>query len=91
MKTVKNQLDTLADRSLAHPEVVIAASAYYKVTARARAAREEGEKGAVSIEQAIITVAVIAFALLIMAGIATVVHNLSGQIKNNPDPVVTVK
>ncbi len=80
MKTVKNHLDTLADRSLEFPEAVAATSLYYTVTSRARRAREDGERGAVSIEQAIITIAVIAFAIVILAVISTVVHNLAGQV-----------
>ena len=86
MTTLRNRLDTVADASLRHPEVVVAASLYYSVTERARAARKNGDKGAVSIEQAIITIAVIAFAIVVLTAISLVVKNLTAKVKTPTVP-----
>jgi len=88
MSTVKDRLGVL--RSMPLPlellPVVAAAQLLHSVTERARKARDEGEKGAVSIEQAIITIAVIAFAILIVGAIYKVVTGLSGQISTPTVP-----
>lgn len=82
MTAMKDRLGAL--RSVPMPlgflPLMLAANAFQSVTDRARRAREDGEKGAVSIEQAIITIAVIAFAILIIGSIWAVVQNLNGQI-----------
>jgi len=82
MSTVKDRLGVL--RSMPLPlellPVVAAAQLLHSVTERARKARDEGEKGAVSIEQAIITIAVIAFAILIVGSIWVVVKQLNSQV-----------
>jgi len=88
MTRVKDRLGALRSVPLPSqfPPVVAAASLYYSATERARKAREEGDRGAVSIEQAIITIAVIAFAILIVGSIWVVVQNLNGQISSPPVP-----
>jgi ABC-type Fe3+ transport system permease subunit len=86
MSTVKDRLGALRSvpLPLGIPPVVVATSLFYSVTERARRARRDGERGAVSIEQAIITIAVIAFALLIMGTIWITVKSLNGQIDQAP-------
>jgi len=59
---------------------VLAVTMMQSVSDRARKARKDGEKGAVSIEQAIITIAVIAFAILIVGSIWVVVQQLNSQV-----------
>jgi Flp pilus assembly pilin Flp len=82
MSTVKDRLGALGNvpLPLEFLPVVLAADLFQSVTERARRARRDGEKGAVSIEQAIITIAVIAFAILIIGSIYAVVGNLNKQI-----------
>ncbi len=89
MNAVKSRLGTLADLPMELLPVVMAANVFYSVTARARAARRSGEKGAVSIEQALITVAIIAFALVVLGGIAVVVGKVTNNVKNAPVAVPT--
>ena len=93
MSTVKDRLGALRNVPLPLEFLPVAAAAglFYSVTERARKARKDGEKGAVSIEQAIITIAVIAFAILIVGSIFVVVNNLNGQIQTPTVPGTTTK
>jgi heme/copper-type cytochrome/quinol oxidase subunit 2 len=86
MNAVKSRIGALREMSLPVEflPVLMVANVYHSVTERARAAREDGERGAVSIEQAIITIAVVAFALVILVAIAALVANVTGQINQAP-------
>lgn len=84
MSTWKNRWDAAANASLAYPEVLALASVYYTVTERSRAVRKSEEKGAVSIEQAIITIAVIAFAIVVLLAISAVVKTEAGNVQAPP-------
>ena len=81
MSVVKDRLGALRG-ALAPLEFlpVLAVTMMQSVSDRARKARKDGEKGAVSIEQAIITIAVIAFAILIVGSIWVVVKQLNSQV-----------
>ncbi|WP_152645775.1 hypothetical protein [Streptacidiphilus albus] len=89
MNAMKSRLGAMADLPMTYLPVAMAANLYYSVTARAREARRDGEKGAVSIEQALITVAVIAFALVVLAAIAVVVGNVTTKVQQAPLSVPT--
>ena len=82
MSVVKDRLGALrgALAPLEFLPVLAAVTMMQSVTDRARKARKDGEKGAVSIEQAIITIAVIAFAILIVGSIWVVVKQLNSQV-----------
>jgi TRAP-type mannitol/chloroaromatic compound transport system permease small subunit len=86
MNAVKSRIGALREMSLPVEflPVLMVANVYYSVTERARTARQDGERGAVSIEQAIITIAVVAFALVILAAIALLVKNVTAGIDTAP-------
>ncbi|QMU76162.1 hypothetical protein GXW83_10850 [Streptacidiphilus sp. PB12-B1b] len=88
MSAVKDRLGALRNvpLPLEFVPVMLAANVLLSVTERARKARRDGEKGAVSIEQAIITIAVIAFAVVVLTAIGLVVKNLAGEVKTPTVP-----
>ncbi|MBC3841772.1 hypothetical protein GXW82_20775 [Streptacidiphilus sp. 4-A2] len=88
MNAMKNRLGALWNQAvpLEFLPVLLATNLVHSVTERTKKAREDGERGAVSIEQALITIAVIAFAVLILGSIYAVVTKLNGQITTPPVP-----
>lgn len=82
MNAIKKPLEALKELTLPMEflPLIMAENIFYSVTERARKAKQDGEKGAVSVEQAIITIAVIAFALVVLGAISLVVKALTAQI-----------